>query len=112
VTSARSSVKLSLAATRNIVEQADYYRAKSGESLARRWTSAVRQSVASLRTMPLRGELCRLRHPALDNVRRIEVVGFERFSIFYRVDAAAGPTLILLIVHEARDIQTLLINQL
>jgi hypothetical protein len=58
--------------------------------------------------MPHRGELCRFTSHSTNDVRRVEVTGFERFSLFYRVDTSTNLTLILLIVHEARNIETLL----
>ncbi len=105
-------MKLTAVATRNIVEQADYYRGRSGQALADRWRIAIKNTVASLRTMPYRGEPCRFRNPSIHGVRRIEVEGFERFSVFYSTEDATTLTLILLIVHEARDVEALLAKSL
>jgi len=105
-----SSLRLRIlpAATRAVAEQAAYYKAKSGPSLAQRWRSSVNEAVRSLRNLPDRGSPANFTLPTLGNIRTLHIDGFPKHLIFYRFDSEAGIVAIITVVHGARDLETIL----
>ena len=89
---------LSDAAVADILEQADWYSAQSGEVLARRWEKAFTAA----------GAPCAFRSPELQGVRRTTISGFPKHLLFYRFDE--GVVVVLRVVHGARDLERLLIG--
>ena len=94
------------AAVADIVEQADWYAAQSGEALAQRWETAVTAAVFRVLRRPGSGALCRFRSVELSGVRRTAISGFSKHLLFYRFEE--GELLILRVVHGARDLERLL----
>jgi plasmid stabilization system protein ParE len=105
-------LRVSEAAALMIVEQADYYRLASDESLAERWESAVDSAVRSLLSMPERGALCRFRTPALTGLRWVLVPGFPKHMIFYRYSSRDEALLIVQVLHCARNLEVILNEEL
>ena len=97
---------LSDVAAADIVEQADWYAAQSGETLAKRWEKAVTAAMLRAVSRPASGARCRFRSPELRGVRRTTISGFPKHLLFYRVDE--GEILVLRVVHGARDLERLL----
>ena len=60
--------------------------------------------------MPERASLCRFPTTTLSGLRRLPVRGFERHSIFYLVDKWSRRVNILAVLHNGRDVQTILQN--
>lgn len=88
----------------DVVEQADWYAAQSGEKLARRWERAVSGAVSLAVKHPAAGSLCTFRSSALENVRRFSIAG-PKHLLFYRFDDEE--VFILRVVHGARDLERL-----
>ena len=97
---------LSDAAAADILEQADWYVAQSGEALAKRWENAVTAAVLRVVSRRAAGTPCRFQSPELRGVRRTTISGFPKHLLFYRVEE--GAIQILRIVHGARDLERLL----
>jgi toxin ParE1/3/4 len=95
------------AAALSIVEQADYYRSRSGAKLAARWEAAVDKATRSLLELPERGSPCRFRAPALADMRWIPVPGFRKHLIFYRYLTREKTVLIVEVLHGARDLEAI-----
>jgi len=102
----KTRLVLSDVAVTDIVEQADWYAAQSGDALAKRWEKAVASVMLRLVTRPAAGKRCRFRSAELTNVRRTTISGFPKHLVFYRVDE--GEIFILRVVHGARDLERLL----
>jgi toxin ParE1/3/4 len=102
----KSPLVLSDAAIADILEQADWYVAQSGQALARRWEKAVTAAVLRVVSRPAAGTLCRFQSPELRGVRRTTISGFPKHLLFYRLDE--GEIFILRVVHGARDLERLL----
>ena len=96
---------LSDAAVADILEQADWYVAQSGETLANRWEKAVTKAVLRVISRPASGTPCRFQSPELHGVRRATIPGFPKHLLFYRFDGEE--ILILRVVHGARDLERL-----
>lgn len=96
---------LSDASVADIVEQADWYIAQSGEALARRWEKAVTSAVLRVLRSPASGALCAFRSAELGDVRRKTISGFPKHLLFYRF--REGEVLVLRVVHGARDLEKL-----
>jgi toxin ParE1/3/4 len=97
---------LSDAAVADILEQADWYAAQSGQALARRWEKAVTSAVLRVVTQPATGTLSAFASSELNDVRRTTIPGFPKHLLFYRV--RDSEILILRVVHGARDLERLL----
>jgi len=97
---------LSNAAVADILEQADWYAAQSGEDLARRWEKAVTAAVLRAVSRPAAGTTCRFRSPELRDVKRTSISGFPKDLLFYRFQVEE--VFILRVVHGARDLERLL----
>lgn len=102
----RPRLVLSDAAIADILEQADWYVAQSGEALAKRWEKAVTAAVLRVVSRPAAGAPCRFRPSELRGLRRATISGFPRHLLFYRFDEAEIH--ILRVVHGARDLERLL----
>jgi toxin ParE1/3/4 len=96
---------LSDLAVADILEQADWYIAKSGKPLAKRWDKAVTATVLRGLKNPASGKLCSFKAPELRDVRRLPIGGFPKHLLFYRVRGSR--LLVLRVVHGARDLEAL-----
>ena len=96
---------LSDAAIADIVEQADWYDAQSGERLARRWERAVTFAVSLVANRPRLGATCAFRSSEVKDLRRMSISDFPRHLLFYRFDEEE--VFILRIIHGARDLEGL-----
>jgi toxin ParE1/3/4 len=101
-----ASLAISDAAASDILEQADWYEAQSGRSLAERWEKAVTSAILNIVRSPNSGTPCSFKSPELRHVRRISIVGFPKHLIFYRF--SEGEIFVLRVVHGARDLERLL----
>ena len=101
-------LRISEAAALSIVEQADYYEQASDRALAQRWEAAVDQAIHSLLNWPERGAACRFRSPALTGLRWIFVPSFPKHMVFYRYLPEEKAVRIVQVLHGARDLETLL----
>ena len=97
---------LSDAAAADILEQADWYEAHTGQALAKLWEKAVTAVILRVVSRPAAGTPCRFQSPELQGVRRTTISGFPRHLLFYRFEG--GEIHILRIVHGARDLERLL----
>ena len=105
-------LRISEAAAVSIIEQADYYEQASDRDLAQRWEAAVDQAVHSLRSWPERGATCRFRSPTLAGLRWIFIPGFPKHIVFYRYLPQGQVILIVQILHGARNLETILDEEL
>jgi toxin ParE1/3/4 len=96
---------LSDAAVADILEQADWYLARSGPALAARWEKAVTSAILRALKNPASGAPCRFHPSELRNVRRTTIRGFPKHLLFYRIRGTE--VLVLRIVHGARDLEKL-----
>lgn len=103
---------LSREAIAQIVDQADYYKEKSGTVLAEKWRVAVRDAARSLQAMPERHRVCQFKSASISNVRRIAIKGFPSHSLFYRVENDIVTVHILYMLHGARDIEEFFESQI
>lgn len=101
-------LRISEAAARSILEQADFYRETLDAALAARWESAVDELAHSLIRMPERGTPCRFENPALSNLRWVFVPGFPKHMVFYRYLAEERAILIIQVLHGARNLDVIL----
>ena len=101
----RRRLVFSDASIADILEQADWYAAQSGQPLAQRWQKAVTTAISHLLTRPATGALCKFRSPALRDVRRATISGFPKHLLFYRFDD--DEVFVLRVVHGARDLERL-----
>lgn len=102
----RSRLRFSDAAADDILDQADWYRAQSGTTLAKRWEREVTLATRRIVRNPKSGSLCTFRSEALSGVRRMRIEKFSRHLIFYQT--AEGEITILRVLHGARDLEALL----
>jgi toxin ParE1/3/4 len=102
----KRQIVLSDAAVVDILEQADWYLAQSGEALASRWEKAVTAALLRVVSRPMVGTPCVFRSPELRDVRRTTISGFAKHLLFYRF--SEGEIFILRVVHGARDLERLL----
>jgi toxin ParE1/3/4 len=101
-------LRVSEAAARSIVEQADYYRETANDSLALGWESAIDEAVRTLLKLPERGAPCRFRSSSLAGIRWIPIPGFPRHMVFYRFVPGEKSIVILQVLHGARDLETIM----
>jgi toxin ParE1/3/4 len=95
----------SAAAIADILEQADWYAAQSGEKLAQRWQKAVTSALSLAVKRPAAGALCSFVSPQLEGLRRTSISGFPKHLLFYRFDGEE--VFVLRVVHGARDLEKL-----
>jgi len=93
------------AAIADILEQADWYTAQSGRTLAMRWEMAVTNAVSGAVRRPAAGSPCTFKSYELREVRRLSIPGFPKHLLFYRFDDAE--VFVLRVVHGARDLERL-----
>ena len=98
-------IAFSDAAIADILEQSDWYEAQADRSLAQRWEEAVTGTLLRIAQRPAAGSRCRFTADELRGTRRMPVAGFTKFLIFYL--SREGETLILRVVHGARDLESL-----
>jgi toxin ParE1/3/4 len=96
---------LSDLAVADILEQADWYIAKSGKPLAKRWDKAVTATVLRALRNPATGKICSFKAPELRDVRSMPIGGFSKHLLFYQVQRAK--LVVLRVVHAARDLEAL-----
>ena len=96
---------LSDLAVADILEQADWYIAKSGHPLATRWDKAVTATVLRILRNPASGKVCSFRASELRDVRSLPIGGFPKHLVFYQVRGAK--LMVLRVVHGARDLEAL-----
>lgn len=101
----KSRLVFSEAAVADILEQADWYRAQSGRTLALRWERAVASAVRNVVRRPAAGSPCTFRPLELQGVRRVLIAKFPKHLLFYRF--TAGEVFVLRVVHGARDLESL-----
>ena len=101
-----NQLRITEAAARSILEQADYYRQNAGEQLAERWEASVDQAIRSLLQMPERGARARFSHPELAELRWLAVPGFRRHLIFFRYEQAESIVLVVQVLHGARNLES------
>jgi plasmid stabilization system protein ParE len=101
-------LRLTEAAARSIVEQADYYQQVSDLALAMKWEMSVDEAVRSLLKWPERGAICRFRSQSLAGLRWIFVPDFPKHMVFYRYLADEKIILIVHVLHGARNLETIL----
>jgi len=89
----------------DILEQAEWYAAHSGQPLALRWQKAVMTAISRLLSRPATGAPCKFRSSALRDVRRATISGFPKHLLFYRFDD--DEVFVLRVVHGARDLERL-----
>ena len=94
------------AARRDLVEHFVYLAEEAGLDVAERFLANAEASFNDLAQQPRMGAPLTLKHPALANVRKWRVKGFDNHLIFYlpRGDGVS----ILRILHAARDWWSLL----
>jgi toxin ParE1/3/4 len=96
---------LSDLAVADILEQADWYIAKSGHPLAKRWDKAVTATVLRALKNPASSKVCSFKAPELRDVRRLPIGGFPKHLLFYQV--RRSKLHVLRVVHGARDLEAL-----
>lgn len=101
----RRRIVIAEAAVTDILEQADWYEAKSDKKLAQRWQVAVTTTLLRIVKDPLAGPLCQFKSKELVNVRRKAIEGFRKHLIFYRVQDQT--VFVLRVIHGARDLESL-----
>jgi toxin ParE1/3/4 len=101
----RPRLVFSDAAVADILEQADWYRAQSGRTLALRWERAVASTIKNVVRRPAAGPPCTFRPLELQGVRRVLVPKFPKHLLFYRF--TAEEVFVLRVVHGARDLESL-----
>jgi toxin ParE1/3/4 len=101
----RVRVSFSDAAGNDILEQADWYKQRSGLTLAKRWERAVTSALLRIGANPHSGSLCAFQTNELQSIRRMPITGFPKHLIFSRVDN--GEIVILRVIHGARDLESL-----
>jgi len=100
-----AQVRLSEAASSDIVEQADWYEEKSDRKLAQRWSKAVTSAVLRILKSPRSGTPCRFGPTALLGIGRVPIPGFPKHLVFYSVES--NDVLVLRVLHGARDLESL-----
>ncbi len=87
----RRNIVVTEAAAADILEQADWYQAQSGQRLAQRWQAAVTSTLLRIVENPLTGALCQFQSKELAGVRRKIIDGFRKHLIFL---SSAGSDLV------------------
>jgi len=93
------------AAVADVLEQADWYRAQSGQRLALRWERAVTSAIRNVVRHPAAGSPCIFKSSELRGVRRTLIPKFPKHLLFYRF--TEEEIFVLRVVHGARDLETL-----
>ena len=93
------------AAVADILEQADWYLAQSGRSLALRWERAVASAIKDVVRGPAVGSPCTFASVELQDVRRVLIPKFPKHLLFYRF--TKEEVFVLRVVHGARDLEKL-----
>jgi plasmid stabilization system protein ParE len=84
----------------------EFFRTESGEELANRWETSLDESLRTLLQFPQRGVLVRFRSGVC--FRRIPVLGFRNYLIFYEYQQDQRLVQIVGVIHGARDVESLL----
>jgi toxin ParE1/3/4 len=101
----RAKVRLSEAAAVDILEQADWYKRRSGVTLARRWDRAVATALIRIARNPRSGAPCNFEAEELRAIRRMPLARFPKHLIFYQLEDAG--IVVLRVVHGVRDLESL-----
>jgi toxin ParE1/3/4 len=91
------NITLSELAVADILEQADWYEARAGQTLAKRWEKAVTLTLVRISRGPNAGAPCSFEAVDLRGTRRMPVAGFPRHLVFYQF--RQGEILVLRVVH-------------
>lgn len=102
----KTRLVLSDVAVADILTQAEWYAAQSGDALAKRWEKAVTTAILRAVSSPAAGTRCNFRPVELSGVRRITIKGFPKHLLFYKIDGEE--IFVLRVVHGARDLERLL----
>lgn len=84
-----SRVTVGSRAQEDALDICDYFEQEAGGAVADRFLAAVRSTVRSLHTMPLRGSPRRLQRRGLASMRVLAIRGFEAYLLFYRCEEDA-----------------------
>jgi toxin ParE1/3/4 len=98
-------ITLSETAAADILEQADWYAAQSGQDLAQRWEKAVTSTLLRMVRAPNAGSPCSFNAVKLRGTRRVAVSGFPKHLVFYQ--SQGDEIVVLRVVHGARDLESL-----
>ena len=102
----RPRLFLSNAAVADILEQADWYRAQSGDVLEARWEKAVTSTLLRIVNNASAGAPCSFQREDLRHVRRTAIPGFSKHLLFYKFDTTE--LFVLRVIHGARDLESFL----
>jgi toxin ParE1/3/4 len=89
------------AAWQDISETIEYLETQGGIDLAQRFLDAVMASMHALEKMPRMGAPCHFQRTELHDFRRWPVKDFERWLIFYRLEASHID--VVRVLHSALD---------
>jgi toxin ParE1/3/4 len=84
------------------VDEAGAFIAQDNLDAALRFYDAVEKTYREIREHPKRWARYELNHPRLQELRKRSVIGFNKYLIFYRIDADMVE--IIRVLHGARDI--------
>ena len=91
------------------VDEAGLFIAQDNLDAALRFYDAIDQTYREIHDHPKRWPRYELDHPRLSEVRKRSVIGFEKYLVFYRVDADMVE--IIRVFHGARDIPNVLSDE-
>jgi len=97
-------------ARQDLVDIFRYFAREAGFRVAQRFFAQVEATFARLAGMPGLGTCYEYDHPALADLRYFPVSRFRKYLVFYR--PAADGIEIIRVLHGARDIQTILAEDL
>lgn len=90
----------------DIQESAEYLADEASVEIAERFLDAVVELAQRLAGRPQIGAPCLFNNPQLRGVRRLPVIGFEKWLVFYQ--APDGAVEVIRVLHGARDIASIL----
>ena len=79
-------------AAADILEQAEWYEAKAGASLAQRWEKAITSALVRVARNPESGSRCSFSAQELQGVRRTTISGFPKPDILSRLATGNADT--------------------
>ena len=100
-----AKIQFSEFAISDILEQSNWYGARSDERLAKRWERAVTSTLSRISRVPNAGSPCRFHANELGGTRRVPIGGFPKHLIFYQYER--GVVFVLRVIHGARDLESL-----
>lgn len=87
------------------VDEIASFIAKDSAAHALRFYDAINATYQHILETPSRWTIYALAHPRLRDVRKRAVIGFDRYLVFYRIDADMVE--VIRVIHGARDIPSL-----